>query len=88
MVSEALVIAADQGSIDRLFDAVRPILSEQDAGQATMQCIYLAVRYGEQAKEVLANNYPAIGIGVAVLVIVVFVVRGLLKRKKEVAGNQ
>ena len=49
---------------------------------------YLAVRYGEQAKEVLANNYPAIGIGVAVLVIVVFVVRGLLKRKKEVASSQ
>jgi membrane protein YqaA with SNARE-associated domain len=49
---------------------------------------YLAVRYGEQAKEVLAKNYPAIGIGVAVLVVVVFVVRGLLKRKKEVAGSQ
>jgi membrane protein YqaA with SNARE-associated domain len=43
---------------------------------------YLAVRYGEQAKEVLAQNYPMVGLGVAVLVIIIFVVRGLLKRKK------
>jgi len=43
---------------------------------------FLAVRYGEQAKEVLAQNYPAVGLGVAALVIVVFVVRGLLKRRK------
>lgn len=44
---------------------------------------FLAVRYGEQAKEVLAQNYPAVGIGVAVLVIIVFVLRGLLKRKQR-----
>ena len=43
---------------------------------------FLAVRYGEQAREVLAQNYPAVGLGVAVLVIVGFVLRGLLKRKK------
>jgi membrane protein YqaA with SNARE-associated domain len=43
---------------------------------------FLAVRYGEQAKDVLAKNYPAVGLGVAALVIVVFVVRGLLKKKK------
>lgn len=43
---------------------------------------YLAVRYGERAKEVLAQNYPAIGIGVAALAVVVFVVRSLLKRKR------
>jgi membrane protein YqaA with SNARE-associated domain len=56
---------------------------------------FLAVRYGERAKEVLAANYPAIGIGVAVLVVLIFVVRGLLKRKGSsdaedeggVAGN-
>jgi membrane protein YqaA with SNARE-associated domain len=48
---------------------------------------YLAVRYGEQAKEVLAQNYPAVGLGVAVLVIIIFVVRGLLKRK-QVASRQ
>ena len=44
---------------------------------------FLAVRYGEQAKEVLAQNYPTVGLGVAALVIVVFVLRGLLKRKKK-----
>jgi membrane protein YqaA with SNARE-associated domain len=44
---------------------------------------FLAVRYGEQAKEVLAQNYPAVGLGVAALVVVVFVVRGLLKRRKS-----
>jgi membrane protein YqaA with SNARE-associated domain len=49
---------------------------------------FLAVRYGEQAREVLARNYPAVGIGVAALVVVVFVVRGLLKRKKEVVSSQ
>jgi membrane protein YqaA with SNARE-associated domain len=43
---------------------------------------FLAVRYGEQAKEVLAQNYPAVGLGVAVLVVVGFVLRGLLKRRK------
>ena len=42
---------------------------------------YLAVRYGEQAKEVLERNATAVGLGVAALVIVVFVVRGLLKRR-------
>ena len=42
---------------------------------------FLAVRYGEQAKELLARNYPIVGIGVAVLIVLVFVVRGLLNRK-------
>ena len=44
---------------------------------------YLAVRYGEQAKEVLERNFTLIGLGVAALVIVVFVLRSLLKRKKH-----
>jgi membrane protein YqaA with SNARE-associated domain len=42
---------------------------------------FLAVRYGEQAKELLAQNYPVVGIGLAVLIVAVFVVRGLLSRK-------
>jgi membrane protein YqaA with SNARE-associated domain len=42
---------------------------------------FLAVRYGEQAKELLAQNYPIVGIGVAALIILVFVVRGLVSRK-------
>ena len=44
---------------------------------------FLAVRYGEQAKEVLAQNYPAVGLGVAVLVVVFFVLKGLLRRRKR-----
>lgn len=38
---------------------------------------YLAARYGDQAKELLARYYPFIGIGLAVLVIIVFVARSL-----------
>jgi membrane protein YqaA with SNARE-associated domain len=41
---------------------------------------YLAVRYGEHAKELLARHYPAIGISVAALIIVGFVIKNLLKR--------
>jgi membrane protein YqaA with SNARE-associated domain len=48
---------------------------------------FLAVRYGEQAKELLAQNYPIVGIGVAVLIVLVFVVRGLLSRKGKRAGG-
>ena len=45
---------------------------------------YLAVRYGEQAKEVLARYYPWIGLGVAVLIVIFFVVRN--RRKKKLTG--
>jgi membrane protein YqaA with SNARE-associated domain len=41
---------------------------------------YLAARYGEHAKEILAHYYPAIGIGLAVLLIVFFVARNLMRR--------
>ncbi|HYX31040.1 MAG TPA: VTT domain-containing protein [Pyrinomonadaceae bacterium] len=41
---------------------------------------YLAARYGEHAKEILAHYYPAIGIGLAVLLIVFFVGRNLMRR--------
>src|SRR5678816_4640340 len=40
---------------------------------------YFAVRYGAQAKEILAKYYPWIGLGLAVLIIVFFVVRTVLK---------
>ena len=43
---------------------------------------FLAVRYGERAKDVLAENYPAIGLGLAAAVVLFFVVRGLMKRGK------
>src|SRR5882762_8236661 len=38
---------------------------------------YLAARYGEHAKDILTRYYPAIGIGLALLVISVFVARHL-----------
>ena len=47
---------------------------------------YFAIRYGEQAKSVLARFYPWIGLGLAILVIVVFLTRGLLKRRANSAS--
>ena len=53
---------------------------------------YLAARYGEHAKVILARYYPWIGLGLAVLIVAFFVTRSFLKRKSEVvetleAGN-
>ena len=48
---------------------------------------YLAVRYGEQAKQVLADNYPVVGLGLAALIVLVFLARALLKKKREGAGG-
>ena len=42
---------------------------------------YLAVRYGAQAKVILAKYYPWIGLGLAVLIVVFFVARTILKRR-------
>lgn len=44
---------------------------------------YFAVRYGAQAKAVLARYYPWIGLGLAVVIIIGFVIRSLLKRKPQ-----
>jgi membrane protein YqaA with SNARE-associated domain len=44
---------------------------------------YLAARYGDRAKDLIAQYYPAIGIGLALLIIAVFVGRNLLRRKRE-----
>lgn len=44
---------------------------------------YLAARYGEHAKEMLAQYYPAIGIGVAVLIVVFFVAKNLMRRGRN-----
>lgn len=41
---------------------------------------YLAARYGEHAKEILSRYYPAIGLGLALLIIFVFVGKNFLKR--------
>ena len=49
---------------------------------------YFAVRYGAEAKLLLAKYYPWIGAGLAVLILLVFVLRSLLKRKVQPAIEQ
>ena len=44
---------------------------------------YIAAHYGEHAKDILARYYPAIGIGLAVLLVLVFVGRNLLKNRSQ-----
>ena len=44
---------------------------------------YLAARYGEHAKEILAQYYPSIGIAIAVALIVFFVIKNLIKRSNR-----
>lgn len=46
---------------------------------------YLAARYGEQAKDLLAQYYPWIGIGLAVLLIIIFISRNSLRRRRAAA---
>jgi membrane protein YqaA with SNARE-associated domain len=48
---------------------------------------YLAVRYGAQAKQILAKYYPWIALGLAVLIIILFVTRNLLKGKSKPTEN-
>ena len=42
---------------------------------------YLAAHYGEHARELLAQYYPYIGLGLAALIVAVFVVRNMLKKR-------
>jgi len=44
---------------------------------------YFAVRYGAQAKEILAKYYPFIGLGLAVAIILFLVVKRFVKRGSE-----
>jgi membrane protein YqaA with SNARE-associated domain len=44
---------------------------------------YFAIRYGAQAKQILASYYPWIGLGLGILIIAFFVIRNLLKHKPE-----
>jgi len=48
---------------------------------------YLAARYGEHAKELLAQYYPYVGLGLALLLIVFFAVRNWLKNRGGEAGE-
>jgi membrane protein YqaA with SNARE-associated domain len=41
---------------------------------------FLAARYGDQAKELLTRYYPAIGITLAVLIVVFFVAKALMRQ--------
>lgn len=49
---------------------------------------YLAANYGEHAKELLARYYPVIGLGLAILIVVVFVARNLLRKRSEARGQR
>jgi membrane protein YqaA with SNARE-associated domain len=44
---------------------------------------YLAAHYGEHAKDLLARYYPAIGITLAVLIIVFFIGRALMRQSAK-----
>ena len=49
---------------------------------------YLAARYGDHAKELLARYYPTVGIVLAVLIVIAFVAKTLMKQsgKREPSG--
>jgi membrane protein YqaA with SNARE-associated domain len=42
---------------------------------------YLAVRYGDHAKEMLSRYYPWIGLGLTILIVIFFITRSFLKRR-------
>lgn len=42
---------------------------------------FFAVRYGARAKDLLAEHYPAVGLGAAGALVAVFLLRGLLKKR-------
>jgi hypothetical protein len=44
---------------------------------------YFAVRYGSQAKQILAKYYPWIGLLVALGLIAIYIMRNQLKKKEE-----
>ena len=48
---------------------------------------YFAVRYGAQAKEILAKYYPLIGLGLAVAIVLFLVVKRLVKRPEIVSDH-
>lgn len=50
---------------------------------------YLAIRYGAQASQILQKYYPWIGLGLAILIVVIFFGRKFLKgkRKRAAAGS-
>lgn len=49
---------------------------------------YFAIRYGAQASEILKQYYPWIGLSLAVVIILVFVLRKFLKKKGKTAAQE
>jgi len=49
---------------------------------------YLAIRYGSQAREILARYYPWIGLGLAVAIIAFVITRKLLKKNKGTSTDE
>lgn len=49
---------------------------------------YLAIRYGAQAKEVLAKYYPWIGLGLVAAILLFVVLKRVLKRDQADAAEQ
>jgi membrane-bound acyltransferase YfiQ involved in biofilm formation len=49
---------------------------------------YLAIRYGAQAKQILAKYYPWIALGLALLAILLFIGRSVLRPKRNPAADQ
>lgn len=49
---------------------------------------YFAVRYGAEAKEILARYYPWIGVGIVAVILIFIVGRRLLKRRLETSVEQ
>jgi membrane protein YqaA with SNARE-associated domain len=49
---------------------------------------YLAVRYGAEAKQILAKYYPWIGLGLVAAIVLFVIVKRLLKRNHTDAGEQ
>jgi membrane protein YqaA with SNARE-associated domain len=43
----------------------------------------LAVRYGEQATEILKQNGAIIGLGIAAIIVIIFLIKMLLNRRQE-----
>jgi membrane protein DedA with SNARE-associated domain len=43
---------------------------------------YFAIRYGAQAMQVLQKYYPWIGLGLAILIVVFFIARNVMKKRK------
>jgi len=47
---------------------------------------YLAARFGSRAKDLLAHYYPAIGIGLAVVIVAIFLARSVFKNRDSLTA--